>query len=124
MLTNKWSLGAYYNPTDEPDLGAPYLYAYLGQPWKTPIVVRAAESLYNTTPTGIPGNDDLGEMSAWYVMSALGIYPYAAGSPNYVLTAPLLPSGCDSPEHRLYNRQARSRLRRLARMPTLNTSSR
>lgn len=92
VLTNKWSLGAYYNPTDEPDLGAPYLYTYLGQPYKTPIVVRAAESLYNTTPTGIPGNDDLGEMSAWYVMSALGIYPYAAGSPNYVLTAPLLPS--------------------------------
>ncbi|HWG01916.1 MAG TPA: GH92 family glycosyl hydrolase, partial [Trebonia sp.] len=83
-----WGGNASYNPGNEPDLQAPYLYDYLGQPWKTADVVDAAEQLYSTAPGGIPGNDDLGEMSAWYVMSSLGLYPMMPGDPFYSLTTP------------------------------------
>jgi predicted alpha-1,2-mannosidase len=83
-----WGAAASYNPGNEPDLQAPYLYDYLGQPWKTADVVDAAEQLYSTAPGGIPGNDDLGEMSAWYVMSSLGLYPMVPGDPFFALTTP------------------------------------
>ena len=91
MAASDWGSDSQYNPTNEDDLQAPYLYDYLGEPYKTADVVRAAETLYSTTPSGIPGNDDLGEMSSWYVMSALGIYPVMAGAPSYELTSPLFP---------------------------------
>jgi predicted alpha-1,2-mannosidase len=87
-----WTSGARYAPGNEVDLQAPYAYDALGAPWKTQAVVRAALTVYQPAPGGIPGNDDLGEMSAWYVMSALGLYPYAAGQPAYALSAPLFPS--------------------------------
>ena len=64
-----------YNPNNEPDLHAPYLYAWTGQPWKTATVVRAAETLFRNGPEGMTGNDDLGTVSAWYVLSALGLIP-------------------------------------------------
>jgi predicted alpha-1,2-mannosidase len=91
VAASDWGPGSQYNPTNEDDLQAPYLYDYLGEPYKTADVVRAAETLYSTTPSGIPGNDDLGEMSSWYVMSALGIYPVMAGAPSYELASPLFP---------------------------------
>jgi predicted alpha-1,2-mannosidase len=84
-----WQGGAAYDPTDEPDLEAPYTYDNVGAPWQTQAVVRAALTLYTPAPGGIPGNDDLGELSAWYVMSALGLYPYAAGQGVFDLSAPL-----------------------------------
>jgi predicted alpha-1,2-mannosidase len=80
-----------YAPDNEPDVLAPYLYAWTGRPDKTATVVHAAETLYSNTPGGITGNDDMGEMSAWYVMSALGIYPTMAGGNFYVVTSPLFP---------------------------------
>lgn len=87
-----WQAGARYDPTNETDLQAPYEYTYLGEPAKTATVVHAAEAdEYTTAPAGLPGNDDLGEMSAWYVMSALGLYPVFAGAPGYTLTSPLFP---------------------------------
>ena len=89
VIRNTWGLGSYYNQYNEPDFHAPYLYAYLQQPWKTSTVVRAAETLYTNSPAGIPGNDDLGETSAWYVMSALGLYPTMPGANFYVVTSPL-----------------------------------
>ena len=89
VVHNTWGLGSYYNQYNEPDFHAPYLYAYLQQPWKTSTIVRAAETLYSNTPAGIPGNDDLGETSAWYVMSALGLYPTMPGANFYVVTSPL-----------------------------------
>jgi predicted alpha-1,2-mannosidase len=80
-----------YDPDNEPNLLAPYMYAWVGRPDKTATVVRAAETLYTTAPGGMTGNDDMGEMSAWYVMSAIGLYPTMSGSNFYVVTTPLFP---------------------------------
>jgi predicted alpha-1,2-mannosidase len=61
---------------NEPSLGAPWVYLSLGEPWKAQAIVRRAlTTLYADTPDGIPGNDDLGTMSAWYVWCAIGLYP-------------------------------------------------
>jgi predicted alpha-1,2-mannosidase len=84
-----WRGTARYSPRNEQDLQAPYLYDYLGQPWKTQAAVRGAERLYTTAPNGLPGSDDLGALSGWYVLSALGIYPVTAGDDHYALTTPL-----------------------------------
>ena len=78
-----------YDPDNEPNLLAPYIYAWTGRPDKTATVVRAAETLYTTAPGGMTGNDDMGEMSAWYVMSAIGLYPTMSGANFYVVTTPL-----------------------------------
>ncbi|MGI3202344.1 GH92 family glycosyl hydrolase [Streptomyces sp. GLT-R25] len=81
-----------YDPTNEPGIHAPWLYNALGQPWKTQATVRQIlDTVYGTGPAGLPGNDDLGTMSAWYVFSALGIYPQTPGSGNLLLGAPLFP---------------------------------
>ncbi len=81
-----------YDPTNEPDIHAPWLYDSLGQPWKTQATVRQIlDTAYGTGPKGLPGNDDLGTMSAWYVLSALGIYPRTPGSADLLLGAPLFP---------------------------------
>ena len=77
-----------YNPNNEPDLHAPYVYAWTGQPWKTATVVRAAETLFTNGPEGLTGNDDLGTVSAWYVLSSLGLYPTMSGSRGFVLSTP------------------------------------
>ena len=61
---------------NEPSLGSPWVYLSAGAPWRAEKVVRSAiDSLYSDTPAGLPGNDDLGTMSAWYVWSAIGLYP-------------------------------------------------
>ena len=83
--------GNQYAPSNEHDLQAPFLYDYVGQPWKTQAIVRGLQSLYRPTPDGLPGNDDLGTMSAWYIWSALGFYPETAGAPLYVISSPLFP---------------------------------
>jgi putative alpha-1,2-mannosidase len=64
----------------------------LGQPWKTQEVVRAAMQTYNSRPDGLPGNDDTGTMSAWYVLAAIGIYGATPGVPVYELTTPAFSS--------------------------------
>ena len=69
-----------YNPNNEPDLLAPYMYLWTGTPSKTATVVRAAMTLFTTGPDGMTGNDDLGTMSAWYVFSSLGLYPTFNGA--------------------------------------------
>ncbi|KIF79420.1 alpha-mannosidase [Streptomyces sp. 150FB] len=81
-----------YDPTNEPDINAPYLYDYLGAPSKTQETVRAEmDQLWTNTPGGIPGNDDAGTMSSWYVFSALGMYPQVPSRADMVLSAPLFP---------------------------------
>ena len=61
---------------DEPSLGVPWEYDYVGAPWQTQDVVRRiVTTLYGPTPDGEPGNDDLGAMSSWYVWAAMGLYP-------------------------------------------------
>jgi hypothetical protein len=94
-VRKSWVVGPYsyysqfrYNPNNEPDLHAPWMYTLMGQPWKTTTVLRAAETLFGNGPGGVTGNDDLGTMSAWYLFSALGIYPDAPGSGRFLLHAP------------------------------------
>ena len=85
--------GQFYNPYNETDLQAPFLYDYSGTPWKTQSRVRELlADAYGTTPSGIPGNDDCGTMSAWYVFAALGLYPTDPARPAYELSAPLFPA--------------------------------
>ncbi|MEU3827385.1 GH92 family glycosyl hydrolase [Streptomyces sp. NPDC029080] len=75
---------------NEPSINVPYLYDYAGAPYKTQETVRAAmRQLWTTEPGGIPGNDDLGAMSAWYVFSALGMYPQVPSRAELVLASPL-----------------------------------
>ncbi|WP_328315987.1 GH92 family glycosyl hydrolase [Streptomyces sp. NBC_00388] len=81
-----------YDPTNEPGIHAPWLYNALGQPWKTQATVRQIlDTVYGTGPAGLPGNDDLGTMSAWYVFAALGLYPQTPGSASMLVGAPLFP---------------------------------
>jgi putative alpha-1,2-mannosidase len=67
-----------------------YLYDYAGQPWKAQVRLRQAMTwLYQATPDGLCGDEDTGQMSAWYVLSALGFYPVCPGDPNYLIGSPL-----------------------------------
>lgn len=75
---------------NEPSIAAPWLYNFLGQPWKTQETVRQAmRQIWTNTPEGMPGNDDLGQMSSWYVWSALGLYPVYPGRADLVIGSPL-----------------------------------
>ncbi|MFJ2830143.1 GH92 family glycosyl hydrolase [Streptomyces sp. NPDC087263] len=77
---------------NEPSINVPYLYDYAGEPYKTQETVRAAmNQLWSTGPGGIPGNDDLGAMSSWYVFSALGMYPQVPSRAELTLSSPLFP---------------------------------
>ncbi len=78
-----------YNPQNEPDLVAPYTYLSTGQPRKTTDVVHAALTLFTDTPTGMTGNDDLGTMSAWNVLSSIGIFPVQPGYDTWGLSRPV-----------------------------------
>lgn len=79
-----------YAHGNEPSHHAAYLYAYLGSPDKLDRTVhRIAEELYSPEPDGLCGNEDCGQMSAWYVMSTMGFYPVCPGSGEYVSVTPL-----------------------------------
>ncbi|MEU6574910.1 GH92 family glycosyl hydrolase [Streptomyces sp. NPDC046805] len=80
---------ATYNPQNEPDLIAPYTYLSTGQPWKTTDVVHAALTLFTDAPTGMTGNDDLGTMSAWHVLSSIGLFPVQPGYDTWGLSTPV-----------------------------------
>jgi predicted alpha-1,2-mannosidase len=89
-VTNAGPLHAELN--NEPSIGDPWLYDFVGEPWKTQSLVHATlDALWTNTPGGIPGNDDLGEMSSWYVWAALGIYPLYPGRADLVLGSPYFP---------------------------------
>ena len=75
---------------NEPSIASPWLYDFAGSPWKTQEIVRAAmKQIWINAPNGISGNDDLGEMSSWYVWAALGMYPLYPGRADLVLGSPL-----------------------------------
>jgi predicted alpha-1,2-mannosidase len=77
---------------NEPSVATPWLYDYAGQPWKTQKAVRiVVDTIWKNAPDGIPGNDDLGEMSSWYVWAALGMYPEIPGRAELLLGSPLFP---------------------------------
>ena len=74
---------------NEPSHHVPYLYQYAGEPAKTQALVRRIMAeLYSTKPDGLAGNEDAGQMSAWYLFSALGFYPVDPVSGEYVLGSP------------------------------------
>ena len=77
---------------NEPSIETPWEYDYAGAPYKTQQVVsEILNALYAPGSDGMPGNDDLGEMSSWYVFSALGMFPETPGTANLVLASPLFP---------------------------------
>ncbi len=80
-----------YDPANEPDIAYPYLFSYFkGEEWRTQKeVTRLLDKYYTDKPSGIPGNDDTGTMSAWAVFSMMGIYPDCPGSPYYTITSPV-----------------------------------
>lgn len=76
---------------NEPSHHVAYLYTYAGAPWRTQARLRQiVESQYRPTPDGLSGNDDLGQMSAWLVFTALGFYPVTPGSLEYVIGRPFV----------------------------------
>ena len=76
---------------NEPAHHAAYLYNWTDQPWKTQERIRMIlKKMYNPTPDGLGGNDDCGQMSAWYLFSSLGFYPVAPGSEQYALGSPAI----------------------------------
>ncbi|MGX5732540.1 GH92 family glycosyl hydrolase [Pseudoxanthomonas beigongshangi] len=82
----------WYAHGNEPSHHVAYLYAHAGQPWRTQARLGAImASQYAPRPDGLAGNDDLGQMSAWYVFTALGFYPVTPASNQYVIGRPFLP---------------------------------
>ena len=81
-----------FDASNEPDIQTPYLYNYLGSAYKTQETVKAIiDTKWSNSTGGIPGNDDAGTMSAWYVLSALGLYPTVPTRAELALTTPLFP---------------------------------
>jgi predicted alpha-1,2-mannosidase len=77
---------------NEPCSETPWIYSFLGEPYKASGVVRQIMTqLYSTVPGGLPGNDDLGQMASWYVLAALGLHPEIPGDDALVLNGPLFP---------------------------------
>ena len=91
-----WALtglgGLHAEMDNEPSVGAPWLYLFAGQPHKTQEVIRQVlDRLWSATPYGLPGNDDLGAMSSWYVWAAMGMYPGIPGRAELLLASPIFP---------------------------------
>jgi predicted alpha-1,2-mannosidase len=101
VLSSLNGANGYADFGNEPSLEIPWEYDYTGEPYKTQSVVRQIQDqIWTDAPGGLAGNDDLGEMSAWYVWSALGMYPETPGTADLALGSPMftqevvtLPSG-------------------------------
>ena len=79
-----------YTQGDEPGFHIPYFYNYAGEPWKTQRRVREIMKVWYTSGLqGIPGDEDWGAMSSWYVFSAMGFYPVCPGNPTYNVGSPI-----------------------------------
>ena len=90
VLVDLTGLIGQYAHGNEPSHHIAYLYAYSGQQWKTAEKVRyILKEFYHDGPDGVIGNEDCGQMSAWYIFSSLGFYPVFPASGNYVLGSPL-----------------------------------
>ena len=83
------TIGQYVHG-NQPSHHVAYLYNYSGEPWKTQERVRqVCEQLYKSGPGGLCGNEDMGSLSSWYAMSAMGIYAVTPGEPVYNIGSPL-----------------------------------
>ena len=90
-ITADCLVGGYVHG-NEPSHHVPYLYAWTSTPWKTQQWLRVImNQMYRNNIRGLGGNDDCGQMSAWYIFSAMGFYPVCPGSNQYVMGAPYLP---------------------------------
>lgn len=90
-ITDECLVGGYVHG-NEPSHHIPYLYAWTSQPWKTQYWLREIlNKMYRNDINGLGGNDDCGQMSAWYLFSVMGFYPVCPGTGQYVLGAPYLP---------------------------------
>lgn len=91
-LDSMFSEGRYWHG-NEPCHQVAFMFNYAGQPWKTQRAVRhVMETEYLNAPGGLSGNDDAGQMSAWYMFAAMGFYPVCPGTPYYMLASPSFPS--------------------------------
>jgi len=90
-LDSNFSAG-HYAYDNEPENHYPYLYDWVNEPWKSQkILTDVVEKNYRNTPDGITGNDDCGQMSAWYIFTALGFYPVCPASGEYAIGRPFFP---------------------------------
>ncbi len=90
-VTREGLLGSYVHG-NEPSHHIPYLYAWTDKPWKSQYWIREImNKMYRNNIDGLCGNDDCGQMSAWYIFSAMGFYPVCPGTNQYVIGAPYLP---------------------------------
>ncbi len=88
---NRAGIIGNYVHGNEPSHQVPYMYCYAGAPWKTQERIhQIVNSMYKNKPDGLSGNDDCGQMSAWYIFSVLGFYPVVPGSNEYVIGSPCL----------------------------------
>jgi predicted alpha-1,2-mannosidase len=84
-----FAAGQYWHG-NEPDQQVPFLYTYTDSPWKSQDAVRRIlNDEYSDTPGGLCGNDDSGQISAWFVFASMGLYPVCPGTPDYAITSPL-----------------------------------
>ena len=98
----KWN--EYDNHSNEPVHQTPYMFAYAGKPWLTQKWARfVTDNAYKNTVYGICGNDDVGQMSAWYVLSALGFYPVCPVDGVYILGSPIFERASIRLDSRYYN---------------------
>lgn len=89
-LSDITGLIGQYAHGNEPSHHMAYLYSYIGTPWHTQFMTRRIlKEMYADNPEGLIGNEDCGQMSAWYILSSMGFYPVCPGSNEYVLTSPL-----------------------------------
>lgn len=76
--------------SNQPSFHIPYIYTVIGKPSRTQYWVRKAmKELFSSRPDGLPGDEDNGSLSSWYIWSALGMYPFCPGTPEYVMGSPL-----------------------------------
>ncbi|MGQ4514639.1 GH92 family glycosyl hydrolase [Streptomyces sp. DW26H14] len=104
--SDSWVTGAYdyhnnfaFNPNNEPDFSAPWMYTWTGAPWKTSAVLRAMRTLFTDNQNGMPGNDDLGATSSMLVFAMAGVFEAQPGSATYEISAPMFDKVQIRPEH-------------------------
>ncbi len=79
-----------YDQGNQPVFDVLYLYAAIGQPWKTEYWTRrVCEELFDSGAAGFPGDEDNGSMASWFLLSSIGLYPLCPGTPDYMFTSPL-----------------------------------
>lgn len=96
--------GDYYNHPNEPDHQVPFMLNYTSKPWLTQYWTRRiCERAYDNTVNGLCGNEDVGQMSAWYILASMGFHPICPGSTRYEITSPVFDKVTIHLDKRYYN---------------------